>query len=58
VPPGDRAALAAALRRLEDDPSLGARLGEAAARDVRERFSREGMLRALQDLYESLLSRD
>lgn len=49
--------LARALRTLADDPKLRRRLGEAAARDVRERFSRERMLGELQDLYERLLSR-
>jgi glycosyltransferase involved in cell wall biosynthesis len=54
VPPSDQRALAAALRRLADEPELRRRLGEAAARDVRERFSRERMLRELQDLYEGI----
>lgn len=58
VPPGDRAALAAALKRLAGDPELGSRLGEAAARDVQQRFSHERMLREIQDLYERLLSPD
>jgi glycosyltransferase involved in cell wall biosynthesis len=35
VPPGDSDALAAALRRLHDDPGLRARLGAAAREDVR-----------------------
>ena len=35
VPPGDAAALAGALRRLEADPPLRARLGAAAREDVR-----------------------
>jgi hypothetical protein len=55
VPPGDRAALAAALRRLADDPSLGPRLGEAAARDVHARFAPDRMVRELEVLYEDLL---
>lgn len=39
VPPGDSAALAAALERLARDPELAARLGEAGYRRLRERFS-------------------
>jgi glycosyltransferase involved in cell wall biosynthesis len=35
VPAGDSAALAGAIRRLHDDPSLGERLGEAGARAVK-----------------------
>ncbi len=34
VPPGDAAALAAAIRRLRDDPALRARLGAQARQDV------------------------
>jgi glycosyltransferase involved in cell wall biosynthesis len=39
VPPGDAAALAAALARLLDDPALAARLAAAAAARVRAKFS-------------------
>jgi glycosyltransferase involved in cell wall biosynthesis len=50
VPAGDPAALAAALRRLHDDPALRARLGEQARADVAA-YSQaawaEGMSRAL-----------
>jgi glycosyltransferase involved in cell wall biosynthesis len=41
VPPGDPAALAAALRRLVTDPPLRERLGRAAHRTFAERFSAE-----------------
>jgi glycosyltransferase involved in cell wall biosynthesis len=34
VPPGDASALAGALRRLRDDPSLACRLATQAAQDV------------------------
>jgi glycosyltransferase involved in cell wall biosynthesis len=56
VSPGDPAALAHALRRLADDPDLAARLGEAAAGDVRERFGRERMLAELHEIYERLIA--
>jgi glycosyltransferase involved in cell wall biosynthesis len=54
VAPGDPRALAGALRELADDPSARARLGAAAAADVRERFSRERMLTAIQRMYDRL----
>jgi glycosyltransferase involved in cell wall biosynthesis len=38
VPPGDAAALADALRRLNDDPSLRRRLGSAGREKVLEEF--------------------
>ncbi len=38
VPPGDPAALAAAIGRLADDPDLRARMGEAARARVRARY--------------------
>jgi glycosyltransferase involved in cell wall biosynthesis len=41
VPPGDAAALAAALRRLLDDPALGRRLGDAGRARVREQYDPE-----------------
>jgi glycosyltransferase involved in cell wall biosynthesis len=47
VPPGDPAALRAAIERLLADAELRARLGEAARADVRERFSREAETAAL-----------
>lgn len=39
VPPGDPVALAAALQRLRTEPDLATRLGAAARRAVRSRFS-------------------
>ena len=47
VPPGDPAALAAALERLIRDPGLRGRLGEAGARRVRESFAMEAGIDAL-----------
>lgn len=54
VPPGDAAALAAALARLEAEPGLGPRLAAAARADVAARFAPERFLAALQDLYDDL----
>lgn len=51
VEPGDAAALAAAVRRLLDDPVLAARLARAGDDDVRERFS---VARAESDLRAAL----
>ena len=55
VPPGDPVALARALAALRDDPARAARLGAAAAADVRERFTPERMLDEVQALYDALL---
>jgi len=41
---GDAASLAAQLRRLRDDPALGARLGAAGKETVRRRFAGERMV--------------
>jgi glycosyltransferase involved in cell wall biosynthesis len=53
VPPGDAAALAAALARLARDAGLRARLSAAAHARIRAEFTLERML----DRYEALLSR-
>jgi glycosyltransferase involved in cell wall biosynthesis len=53
VPPGDAAALAAAVRRLLDDPALAVRLAAAARRRARERFGRERMIARFEAFYES-----
>ena len=55
VAPGDPAALATAAAELIDDPALRERWGEAAARDVRERFAPSRLLGAVQALYDELL---
>jgi glycosyltransferase involved in cell wall biosynthesis len=57
VPPGDPGALALAARRLIDDVGLRERLGQAAARDVRERFAPERLLDSIQSLYDELFTR-
>jgi glycosyltransferase involved in cell wall biosynthesis len=47
VPPGDPAALAAAMEHLIRDPSLRVRLGEAGNERVRSRFSMDGGIDSL-----------
>jgi glycosyltransferase involved in cell wall biosynthesis len=54
VPPLDPAAWAAALERLLVDPALAARVGEAARRTARERFSLERTVSRTLQLYRSL----
>ena len=57
VPVRDVDATAAALRLLLDDGALCARLGEAARRRARERFSLEAQAAGTMRLYEDLLER-
>jgi glycosyltransferase involved in cell wall biosynthesis len=54
VPPGDARALAAALRRLADDPRQRERMGAAAAADARARFGLERMLDEIERVYATL----
>ncbi len=56
VPPGDTAALRAALERLLGDADLRARLGAAGRERARERYSREVAATATLAAYESALS--
>ncbi len=56
VPPSDPSALAAAIRRLLDDPELRRRLGDAAFERARREFSVQGMLGATLALYEEVLA--
>ncbi len=57
VPPGDAAALAAAVRRLRDDPDLARRLGEGGRRRLREQFNWPAIVRRWLDLYAGLVTR-
>ena len=58
VTPGDASALALAAAELIDDPAAAARLGAAAAADVRERFAARRLLDEVQALYDERLAGD
>jgi glycosyltransferase involved in cell wall biosynthesis len=51
VPPGDVAALRAALLRLRDEPGLAERLGRAARDEVRREHSSEAMYARYAEVY-------
>ncbi len=55
VQPKDPSALAAALRRLADDPGKAAAIGAAAATSVTARFRPEATVAAIQAHYDELL---
>jgi glycosyltransferase involved in cell wall biosynthesis len=57
VPPGDAGALAAALRRILDDPSLAARLGPGARERHLERFTPEVTARQIESCLEGIARR-
>jgi rhamnosyl/mannosyltransferase len=57
VPPGDAAALAAALNRLIDKPALRRRMGEAGVRRAHEVFSADRMVAAVLDIYRDVVAR-
>jgi glycosyltransferase involved in cell wall biosynthesis len=57
VPPGDPAALAAAIEEYARDPALVRRLGARARRDVDERFSWEVILDAIENVYRGAVER-
>jgi glycosyltransferase involved in cell wall biosynthesis len=51
VPPGDGAALAAAIARVLQAPELARSLGEAARERVMRHYSRQAMVRRFEDFY-------
>jgi glycosyltransferase involved in cell wall biosynthesis len=57
VPPGDPAALAAALQRLVSDRALATRLGAAGRARVEAAFTIEQMVRRIEHLYSELARR-
>ena len=57
VPPGDPAALAAALRALAADPARADRMGAAGRHAAETRFSFDRMVSACERLYLSELAR-
>ena len=57
VAPGDSRAIADAVGRLLDNPSLAHRLGQAARDLIKDRFSVDRMVDSTQDLYTELLAR-
>jgi glycosyltransferase involved in cell wall biosynthesis len=54
VPPGDPAALAAAVRGLLDDPARAARLAAAARARVRRRYAKDRMIERFHQFYTDL----
>ncbi len=55
VPPGDSAALAAAIRRLLADPALAARFGAAAREKAARHHSLESRARRFEEFYRGLV---
>jgi glycosyltransferase involved in cell wall biosynthesis len=51
VPPGDTAALAAAIDRLVRKPGLAVRLAQAARARARQEYSREAMVQRFEEFY-------
>lgn len=57
VDPGDAGALATAIARLLDDPSLRARLGDAGRRRVLTRYSWRAIAQSTADVYADAIAR-
>ena len=58
VPAGDPAALAAAIRRIHEDPVGASVLGGAAAATIRERYSHRTTAHRIMEIYERVLGPD
>ena len=56
VPPRNPKALAEALEKLISDPDLRERLGKAGRRRVKEHFSREKLIRTMDEFYQRITS--
>jgi glycosyltransferase involved in cell wall biosynthesis len=56
VEPRDPGALAAAVISLLDDPAGAAAIGQRAAEQARQRFSRQATARAFESLYNRVLA--
>ena len=56
TPPGDAAALAAALRELQHDPARRQTLGQSGATALRQRFGSDQVALAVADLYRQVLA--
>lgn len=56
VPPGDPRALAAAMRKMENDPEAAAAMGNRAARRFAERFTADRMMDGYLAVYEAALA--
>jgi glycosyltransferase involved in cell wall biosynthesis len=56
VPPGNPKALASAMQRILDDPSLGRKLGSAAAEQATQRFSLARMCQETEQYFEQVLA--
>ncbi len=56
VPPGDPAALAAAVARILDSPETARSLGESGRRAIDETYNARTMARAVEEIYDELLA--
>lgn len=56
VPPADAGALAAALRRVREDPGRASTFGEAGAETVRSGYSHRGNAQNVMEIYDEVLA--